>query len=59
MAVVTHTHTYNRYAPAAPGIFEGAQELPSQHPLCLELGAQAAVYGYVRPLAAMPGTLAR
>jgi hypothetical protein len=49
MAVVAHTHTFNRYAPAVPGIFEDAQELPSQHPLRLELGAQTAVYGYVRP----------
>jgi hypothetical protein len=51
MATHTHTQTYNRHAPAAPGIFIVAQVPPPQHPLHLDLGAPAAV-------TAMPGPVA-
>jgi hypothetical protein len=45
VAVVLHTHTLALHAPDAPRIFivGMAQALPPQHPLCLDLGAPAAV----------------
>jgi hypothetical protein len=58
IAVVTHTQTYNRHSPAAPRVFGGAQESPSQHLLRLDLGAPAADYCYP-PMAATLDILAR
>jgi hypothetical protein len=47
-----HSHSYTQIhtigISAAPWICGGAQELPSQHLLSLELRAPAAVYSYIQ-----------
>jgi hypothetical protein len=48
-AIATHHTHKSNYSPAAPGILRVAQVPPSLHPLHLDLGAPAAVYGSAMP----------
>jgi hypothetical protein len=55
-----HTQRYNRHSPAASGFLRFTQVLTPQHPLHLELGAPAAVFGYHHgSYTRNPGTVTR